>query len=414
MNKDSFISDLFRDYDSIITTGLSPDTIIDYIQERYSPYESIFQERYGIPLSIFIYLIFSLLFFITKKPEVKIILPKYQFETKEDYANLKFIAYPSKQYIDAYKKVFTVDIDEFKNSITSAARDFLENFISLYSFNIDKVNQKEDFRIKEFPLLYIDKKLIFVDPSVYLCYLHHKIHLLLNGCKNYDSKKGRVFERIALNLLERIPYSKLEDRNISYKGYELDGLINLRRSTWFVECKSRNINSESLLGDITKILKDVEKAIKDSIQQGERAIDNKNCNELSKYEIKRINGIIIILEGIFPNIRLPKIIEKNLINCNYPVCIFNYFELKKILEQKDSHVFEEFLIWRSQKNMPVYAMDECDYWAYFNNYRKNKELKKAFRLAQERNITIIYNSARFNNKDYLSKLVKDNPDHYIT
>lgn len=407
LNKDSFISDLFSSFDSIITSGLAPERFLEYVKERYGQYEDTFYRTHGLPLSAFIYLAFELVFYINDRPELKIVAPVYQFESKEDYANLKFIAYPSQEYINAYKKVFTVNIDDFKNHIIPIAKPFLDKFISLYSFNLKSVN--EDFRIKEYPLLHIDDSLIFVDPSVYLRYISHKIHLLLNGCKNYDAKKGKNFEKMGLDLIEKVPYSKLEDRNIPYNGYELDGLLNLRRSTWFIECKSRNIRSESLLGDSKKISKDVKKAIKDSIKQGQRAIDNMDCEKLLKYNIKRVKGIIIILEGIFPNIRTPKIMGPNPIDsCKYPVCVFNYFELKKILEQEDSHVFEEFLIWRGQKNMPIYAFDECDYWAYFNdNYRKNKEIKKAFKLSQQKNIVTTYISARFNKKEYLSKLIKE-------
>lgn len=409
-NKDSLMSDLFSSFDSMITSGLAPERFLEYVKERYGPYENTFFQKYGLPLSAFMYIAFELLFYINDRPDLKIVAPVYQFESKEDYANPKFIAYPPKDYIETYKKAFTVDVLEFRKYIIPLAKPFLDKFIYIYSFDLDKVEVDKDFRIKEYPLLHINQKLVFVDPSLYLRYISHKIHLLLNGCKSYDAKKGKIFEKMALDLIEQIPYSKLESRNIPYREYELDGLLNLRRSTWFIECKSRNINSESLLGDNKRISKDVKKAIEESIKQGQRAIDNKDCEELSKYNIKRIKGIIIVLEGIFPNIRTPKIMGPNPIDdCKYPVCVFNYFELKKILEQEDAHVFEEFLIWRSQENMPIYAFDECDYWAYFNdNYRKNKEMKEAFKLAQEKNIVTTYISARFNKKSYLSKLIKEN------
>ena len=404
ITKDNMISDLFLSFDSMITSGLAPEKFLDYIKERYGPYEDTFQKRYGIPLSGFIYIAFELLFYVRKK--IKGTIPIYQFQSKEEYADIKFIAYPSQEYINSFREAFTVDVEEFKTNLIDIGKPFIKKFIELYSFDIERVNKETDFRIKEYPLLYHNQSLILVDPSVYLRYIPHKIHLLLNGSKNYDAKKGKIFEKIALDLIEEVPYSNLEQRNLKYDGYELDGLLNLRRSTWFIECKSRNISTGSLKGEEKKISKDVERAIEDSIDQGKRAIDHRQSPEISKFKIKRITGIIIILEGIFPNIRLPKIMGPNPIDdCPYPVCVFNYFELKKILEQPDAHLFEEFLIWRSQSDMPIYAFDECDYWAFYNdNYRKNKEMKEAFRLAQEKHIVSTYISARFNKKSYLAKI----------
>jgi hypothetical protein len=187
--------------------------------------------------------------------------------------------------------------------------------------------------------------------------------------------------------------------------------MNSRRSTWFIECKSRDISPESLLGDSKKIAKDIERAIEDSLKQGTRAIKYKDTKYFSRYKIKNRVGILIIIEGIFPNIRLPNIpgISNPLDACEYPVCVFNYFDLKLILEQPDANMFEEFLIWRSQKNMPIYAFDECDYWGFFNDrYRQNKEVKKMFKLNQDYNQTIIYSSPRFNNKNYLNKIIENN------
>lgn len=404
----NYLSDIFKQFDYIVTAGLGPMTVIEYTKERYKDYEKPFFQKYGIPLSAFLYLSASLWVYFNLRAPRLLVLPHYEYTSKEEYANPKFLAFPDKEYIKNCKNIITVSINEFKESLIPEGKKFVEKFVELYSFDIRTLKAKPSLRFKEHPLFFYDSKMVFIDPSLYLRYMPHKIHLMLNDCKNYNAKKGKVFEKIALDLIEKIPYSTLENRNIIYDKYELDGLINLRRSTWFIECKSRNISSESLLGVRNKISKDIEKAIKDSIKQGSRAINSKDSKELKKYDIKRQVGILVILEGIFPNIRLPKIIGTNPIDsCEYPVCVLNYFELKKILEQPDAHLFEEFLIWRSQKNMPVYAFDECDYWAFFNdNYRKNKEMKQAFKNAQERNITIVYNSRRFNKKDYSRKIVE--------
>ena len=73
---------------------------------------------------------------------------------------------------------------------------------------------------------------------------------------------------MALDLLEKVPYSKLEGRNIFYgkQHYELDGLLTLRKSTWFIECKSRNLSPDSLRGDRKKIDKDTHNPLIHSIR----------------------------------------------------------------------------------------------------------------------------------------------------
>jgi hypothetical protein len=86
--------------------------------------------------------------------------------------------------------------------------------------------------------------------------------------------------------------------------------------------------------------------------------------------------------------------------------VFNYFDLRTIINQHDARLFEDFLIWRSQKNMPIYAFDECDYWAFYTNMRMDKNFKKGFKLAQEKDNLILYISERFNDKSHLFNIVE--------
>ncbi|MCX9014870.1 MAG: hypothetical protein OIN89_08780 [Candidatus Methanoperedens sp.] len=411
VNKEkSILETIFRDFDNIITAGLNLQTIVEYIFLRYEPFSDIFSKTHRISLKKFLFIAFELGMFINEN-SIKVSLSSYQFTSKEEYANLKFIAFPDKNYINNWKQIITIDLDEFLLKTDSITKEDIEIFLEIYTFDQHKLLEEPNLRFKEYPLFHYEDKIIFVNPSIYLKYLPHKINIMLNKCKSYSAKKGKIFENIALDLIERIPSTKLDDRNIPYDIYELDGLMNSRRSTWFIECKSRDISPESLLGDSKKIAKDIERAIEDSLKQGTRAIKYKDTKYFSRYKIKNRVGILIIIEGIFPNIRLPNIpgISNPLDACEYPVCVFNYFDLKLILEQPDANMFEEFLIWRSQKNMPIYAFDECDYWGFFNDrYRQNKEVKKMFKLNQDYNQTIIYSSPRFNNKNYLNKIIENN------
>lgn len=405
--KESILETIFKLFDTIITVGLSPQTIVDYIILRYKPFMDIFYKTYQISLDDFLYIALELGAVFNEK-SIKFNLASYQFTSKEEYANLKFIAFPDKNYIDKWKQIVTVDIDDFLIKKDSISKEKIEIFLQLYAFDIHKLEKKPYLRFKEYPLFHYENKIIFFNPSIFLKYLPHKINIMLKECKSYSAKKGKIFETIALDLMEGIPSSNLEDRNIPYDGGELDGLLNSRRSTWFIECKSRDISNESLLGDYNKIAKDIKKAIEDSLKQGIRAIKNKDSKYFNKYKIKNRVGILIIIEGIFPNIRLSRIFDNPLDTCEYPVCVFNYFDLKLILEQPDVNLFEEFLIWRSQKNMPIYAFDESDYWAFFNDrYRKNRKIKEGFKSQQDNYQTTIYISERFNNKNYLNKIIEN-------
>ncbi len=407
--KESILETIFKQFDNIITAGLNIQTIVKYIILRYELFIDIFYKTYQISLEKFLYIALKLGMVFNEK-FIKFSLASYQFTCKEEYANLKFIAFPDKSYINNWKQIITVNLDEFLLETDSISKEDIEIFLQLYAFDLHKLQKEPNLRFKEYPLFHYVNKIIFINPSIYLKYLPHKINIMLNKCKSYSAKKGKIFESMALDLVERIPSSKLEDRNISYDIYELDGLLNSRRSTWFIECKSRDISPESLLGDYKKIVKDIEKALEASLKQGTRAIKYKDTNYFSKYKIKNRVGILIIIEGIFPNIRLSKILDipNPLDACEYPVCVFNYFDLKLILKQPDANMFEEFLIWRSQKCMPIYAFDECDYWAFFNDYyRQDKKVKEMFKSQQDHNQTTIYISKRFNNKNYLSKIIEN-------
>lgn len=409
-NVSNILSGYFQEYDHILSPFLDEHEVLFYIAKRYLYYNDIFMKTYNISLEDFVKIVVELQLQY-KKQAKNFTFPVFEFNDKDEYINQNFFSMPPDNYIKNYKDAFTIDINKFKSTVLDdKLKSAFDTFIKLYSIDFKDELQLNEFRIKEYPLILCDSNLILIDPAILIRYLPHKIHILLAELKSYISKKGLVFENLALNLLEQLPFAELLDRNINYDEYELDGLLNFRRSTWFVECKSRNISKDSLLGNSSKINKDIKKAIKESITQGERAINNVTNPSFNKYNIKRIKGILIITEGVFPTIQFPShMIETPTDNSVYPVCILNYFELLKIMKQPDIHVFEDFLIWRSQKEMPILAFDAPDYWAFYNdNYRRNKEMKEAFKKMKEKKIFSPYISKRFNNKDYLNKIMKNN------
>ncbi len=101
-------------------------------------------------------------------------------------------------------------------------------------------------------------------------------------------------------------------------------------------------------------------------------------------------GIIIILEGIYPQLNTTTFfcIAQN--KLDIPRLIINYFDLKEILNQPNSYLFEEFLIWRTQKNMPIMCNDEMDYWIFFSKYWHDSEMQKFLKKAIKNHNLIIY------------------------
>jgi len=420
----------FEEFDFMVTSGLGFEAVTQYILERYINCRELFFKEVGISLSAMWHFSWEILMFSAKQANGGP-LPVYKYKDKIEYGNRNYLASPSKAIENLFTNVSVLDINKLKlhiiESINKYNEDLLElqkssgakkempvydkidfqqfeKYLSLYSFNLSKLDAEKVIRFKEFPFFICDEKLVVLE-NRYFYYLPQKIHKLLLNSKKFETTKGKVFEKMALKLLSDVPYSNIEE-NITYPLGELDGLLNLRRSTWFVECKSRVLHSESLLGDIKKISKDFERGVLDAIKQAEKAIENKNTCEINSLRVKPRIGVLVVTEAIFPNesmLLLPYLLKnENFAFSKYLCVIFNYFELKKILEQTDKHLFEEYLIWRAKKNMPIFCFDECDYWAFFTeHYRVNKEMKATFKIAQENKLKTFYISKRFNNKEYL-------------
>lgn len=430
------VKEAFSGFDSVVTSGLEIEEVSDYLLERYLGWREAFYKQTGISFRSFFHFSWEIMVFAGKKAN-GIELPVYSYKNKQEYVDRGFLAKPSDVIKTHLGNTFVLDLNALRNHIEESIKltnagfvkectfhnknpivsEFdkleisqFEKFLELCSFNVDKLKLKKIIRFKEYPFFIHDERLVILENKFFF-YLPQKVHKILLGSKSFKSSKGQDFETMALKLIEKVPYGEL-NKNIKYDTGELDGLLNMRRSSWFVECKSRVLSSESLLGDKNKIDKDLEKGIIEGISQAEKAINASNQSELNKFNPKLRKGVLIITEAVFPNesqLILPYIFgNKNFSFSKQPCVIFNYFELKKILEQKDKHLFEEFLIWRAQKPMPIFCIDELDYWAFFCDwYLKNKEIKKSFEVSKKNSIRTFYISKRFNNKKYLDGIVNN-------
>ena len=153
-------------------------------------------------------------------------------------------------------------------------------------------------------------------------------------------------------------------------NYELDGLLNLKNTSWFIECASHPPDIEALFGNDVEIEEDLEKSIIHCQNQGVRDIENAENEAIKRYNPHDKRGIIVVTDPYYPNMMgsvynyfasmtkefnkpLPEEIKNPIPEVKFPRYIITYFELEDILSQPDSNLFEEFLEWRTQSNMPI-------------------------------------------------------------
>ncbi len=90
---------------------------------------------------------------------------------------------------------------------------------------------------------------------------------------------------------------------------------------------------------------------------------------------------------------------------NIPVYVINWFDLRHLVDQPELPMFENFLLWRIRRPMPVFGIDEGDYWGfYFDHFVKDPRMREAFSTMQERHIGLTFISGRFSDKRYLEKI----------
>ena len=113
LSENLFIEDLFKNHDYIITSGLDIKIIVDYITLRYGVYGDAFFKKYAIPLDVFLELSKTLWILLNLRIRSNHFFDCHQFTSKEDYANLDFYSIPNKKYIEIWKDISTIDLDDF-------------------------------------------------------------------------------------------------------------------------------------------------------------------------------------------------------------------------------------------------------------------------------------------------------------
>ena len=360
----------------------------------------------------------------------------YKFNDRYEYANQSFVSIPNDNYIKIWSDAITFKTEEILSDIdnillnelgehmdTEMTTGIKEAFNEL-SFTQEDIQNGELFRLEIKPLLKIDVDTYVLLGNFYILRaLVYQCETLLKNCKFYRENSGYVFERKALMLFSNKFSADLHPKIKYGNNYELDGLLNLKNTSWFIECASHPPDIEALFGNDVEIEEDLEKSIIHCQNQGVRDIENAENEAIKRYNPHDKRGIIVVTDPYYPNMMgsvynyfasmtkefnkpLPEEIKNPIPEVKFPRYIITYFELEDILSQPDSNLFEEFLEWRTQSNMPIACTDELDYWDYFTKMYGNKEREEIFRICQKNRNIIYYIGNRFNDKHHLDKIME--------
>jgi hypothetical protein len=242
-----------------------------------------------------------------------------------------------------------------------------------------------------------------------------------------EKSKGKVVEFLTNDILALFPnkniiknYRYRIDKNI----YESDAILLLNKSLWVVEVKSHPIFKKIPL-QTNKILPTLINKTQEGLEQGKRTLDFLETQKKTLFNLgytksfkKSVRGIIVAMDGFVPtfltlNEKIDELFGTNKIYEKIPqetrVYVATILDLYFLFSQPDMHCFEDFLIWRTNHigRFPIVSFDETEYWAFYNdNYLKNRAWKENFLKCVKNQIIINYISARFNIKNYLERIVK--------
>lgn len=398
---------LFNNYDKMRSVLYDMEEYNNYLNLFFRPFSKEFKEKWGYDLQLYTLLssaIYANVILKSRKENFKWDI--YEFNSKEEYVNLSFIEIPDLEYRKKWEKIITFNPQEIiEPLIKYFPKEDVVNVFNTLTFDITSFKEKK-IRLSEKPILKIsNESFIILIPKYAISALPQKLYEMFTQVKEYNDKKGKIFEKRALYLIDTIPKCKLH-KNIKYDKYEIDGILNLKNSTWFIECSSHQPDSNSFNNDEERIIYDLEKTVKKCELQAIRAIDNIKHPNIKNKVNSNTHGIFIILDGFYPNLNMEfplKIVPKTSINRRI---IINYFDLSFLMRQPEKDQFEHYLLWRTQDHFPINGEDETDTWTYFLNLKRDPAYMQGFKFAQEKGTAVNYIGDKFNDKRYLKKIIR--------
>lgn len=410
LNSEQFKIDWFKQ-ESLLLSNVFQQYIPEYVLGKYAPFEEEFRQKHGFdPNAIWLFSFKFAEYLSFKQMQLGFADDVYAFKNKREYVDLGFVKIPDSVYVEQWKNLITASKKElhriFSTLINSAD---LDRVLDILSLKIDEIpDNKDEIHFPTKPFLQTNEDLILLTPSYLGRSLHTIYESLFRDCKGYLASKGNTFERMSQELLRRTP-TQLLVYNVEYgtnNRFEADAIVAYKKSLWIVEASSHLASKAALHGDPYHIRKDLNRTLNKCNDQGLRAVRNLSSISLPlPYKSFEIKGIIIVVDGVYPNLNI-QAYSKQSAN-DVPLYIIDYFDLRTLIDQPEICDLEKFLLWRTQKPMPVLCFDEKDYWNYyFDRYCQLKDIRDAFRILQEKKTILFYNGYRFNRKDYLARMPK--------
>lgn len=442
---------------------------LNYTTERYSHLDDYLFSKFGFhigSLAIMEKVIIETVY--AKAHVLKIPNNVYRFKSKTEYANLCFVSEPDIAFQSKWNACTIASQDELLEAFVDNCSylDARYRHLSQVKWKVDSEKELAELRLKEGENIL---RSLSVDLSeskggkkishAYLCPLfrlhsqnNEEIHYLvpfpyLLGSTTHfriedyiqntpeistveQRSKGEIVEFLAKSIFALFPNRNII-KNFRYKvqerSYESDLILFFDKSIWIAEIKSHPMfkkipfhTSGLLQTFINKTEEGLEQGIRtlDFLDSERKILFNLGCTK--EYE-DLIKGVIVVLDGFVPtflsqNRKFDELLGTSGIYTKMPkatrLYVITILDLYLLNMQTDVRNFENFLIWRTgyRGRFPVVAFDETEYWAFFNDsFLKYPQIKDNFSKMAKKDFFISYISARFNQKDYLEKLVNSHP-----
>jgi hypothetical protein len=392
----------------VLSSNIPQEYVPEYITSKFGPFAEQFEETLGLSLDSLWLFSFKLAEYLEfKKHAIQFRDEIYKFKSKEEYADLGFISLPTGDYIKKWKNIITVDLRELRRLFAGVLSSHeIGKILEIRSLEMsDLPSNTDDIRLPSKPIFQADENTLIVLIPDYLANgLPTVYEELSNNIQEFRESKGRSFEELVGWNLKQLPFKSLSF-NLEYGGgFEVDSVLEFKKSMWFVEVSGHPPCIDSLRGNLVAIERDLDKSLEKCLAQGKRCFQFLNEEPLSHFAKKgKLMGVFIVVDGVYPQLNMNMAMK--VFDEKRPVYIINWFDLRTLLDQPEISRFEDFLLWRIQQPMPIVCFDEKDYWGYyFDNYVENEELRRAFPVMQERHISNFFISRRFTNKEYLQNI----------
>jgi len=406
-SNNTLTADFWFQQDDLLSSNIFQEYIPEYVQAKYGPFGKHFVDQFELRIEAPFLLGFKLAEYLEfKKNNAGFQDEVHRFTSKEQYADRGFVSIPPPDYLRMYANVVTINKDELTRIVSGlVSPSEVKKILDIISIDIRLPLTDEKLRFVTHPLLKIDDTLLVLTPR----YVTRSIPFVYEGLcrqiKSFNDSKGKAFENLVQDTVKYLPFQSLAFNKIYGSAYDVDAIVEFPNSIWFVEVSSHPPSLRSLQGDTKAIKTDLKKAINKCIFQGRRCFAHEKSEALSPYfrQRNKKKAVLIVLDGVYPQLNPSGMIK--FFDENIPVYVINWFDLRHLVDQPELPMFENFLLWRIRRPMPVFGIDEGDYWGfYFDHFVKDPRMREAFSTMQERHIGLTFISGRFSDKRYLEKI----------